>query len=235
MNESSFQTILNKMSLLYYKSKLYLSEAHLIRAPKDYAQKFQIEIPFSCDLDILNYLVGHWSPVYGSLSRKSWILFVIEICKILSKSDKDAFAIRKFHNSLINKNIKADVSLGCFEPIMKLIDSENHHTVVGRLRILRTKYYAHEDATVDRLSDELFPTYLEVWDLMDSLEKFLTAIYSQINAHVELQVERHLHKYFREFKNTYQYFKMTDDELETHFIKRKFGVEKYTRYRNSLE
>jgi|SRR5690606_18194501 len=235
MEEDPFKTILSKIYLLYYKSKINLSEAHLFRTPKGYTQKFQIEIPFKCDLDILDYLIGHRSPVYGSLSRKAWMLFVIEISKILSKSNNDAFAIRKFHNSLANKNIKADISLDCFKPILGLIDADDERTVIGRLRILRNKYYAHEDAKVNRLTDRLFPTYNDVWELMDLLEEFLIAMYSQLDTHVDLEVERHLHKYLREFKRTYQYFKTIDDEFETYFIKRKFGDEKYERYMNSIE
>ena len=69
MEEDPFKTILSKIYLLYYKSKINLSEAHLFRTPKGYMQKFQIEIPFKSDLDILDYSVGHRSPVYGSLSR----------------------------------------------------------------------------------------------------------------------------------------------------------------------
>lgn len=235
MEEDPFRTILSKIYLLYYKSKMHLSEAHLFRTPKDYTQKFQIEIPFKCDLDILDYLVGHRSPVYGSLSRKAWILFVIEVSKILSKSNNDAFAIRKFYNSLSNKNIKADVSLDCFRPILDLIDADDERTVIGRLRILRNKYYAHEDAVVDRLTDKLFPTYQDVWELMSLVEDLLIAIYSQLDTHVDLEVERHFDKYLREFKITYQYFKTIDDEFETYFIKRQFGDEKFNRYMNSIE
>lgn len=235
MEEDPFRTILSKIYLLYYKSKINLSEAHLFRTPKGYVQKFQIEIPFKCDLDILDYLVGHRSPVYGSLSRKAWILFVIEISKILSNTGSDAFAIKKFHNSLLFRNIKADVSLECFEPLLALIDSDDKSTVIGRLRTLRNKYYAHTDAKVNQLTNQLFPTYLEVWELIDLLEEFLIAIYSHLDTHVDLEVERHLHKYLREFKKTYQYFKIIDDEFEMYFIKRKFGDEKFDRYMNSRE
>ncbi|RQP16378.1 MAG: hypothetical protein EAS52_12020 [Parapedobacter sp.] len=235
MEEDPFRTILSKIYLLYYKSKMHLSEAHLFRTTKDYTQKFQIEIPFKCDLDILDCLVGHRSPVYGSLSRKAWILFVIEISKILSKSDNDAFAIRKFYNSLRNKNIKADVSLDCFKPVLDLIDSDDERTVIGRLRILRHKYYAHEDAKVNRLTDRLFPTYNDVWELMDLLEEFLIAMYSQLDTHIDLEVERHLHMYLREFKRTYQYFKTIEDKTEIYLIQRTFGDEKFNRYMNSME
>src|SRR5690606_3929648 len=113
------------------------------------------------------------------------------------KSNNDAFAIRKFYNSLSNKNVKADISLDCFKPILDLIDADDEHTVIGRLRILRNKYYAHEDAVVDQLTDKLFPTYQDVWELMSLVEDLLIAIYSQLDTHVDLEVERHLDEYLR--------------------------------------
>ena len=116
-----------------------------------------------------------------------------------------------------------------------MIDADDERTVIGRLRILRNKYYAHEDAKVNRLTDRLFPTYNDVWELMSLVEEFLIAIYSQLDTHVDLEVERHLHIYLREFRRTYQYFKTIDDEFETHFIRRKFGNEKYDRYMKSME
>src|SRR5690606_32511349 len=132
-------------------------------------------------------------------------------------------------------NIKADVSLDCFKPVLDLIDSDDERTVIGRLRILRHKYYAHEDAKVNRLTDRLFPTYNDVWELMDLLEEFLITMYSQLDTHIDLEVERHLHKHLREFKRTYQYFKTIDDKTEIYLIQRTFGDEKFNRYMNSME
>lgn len=233
MEDRSFKDILGNTYVIYYKSKIALSEAHLFRNPKDFTQKFDIEIPFKCDLDVLSYLIGQQSAVYGVLARKSWILYVIEITKILSY--KEAFGIGKLHNKIRDRHLKTDIATDCFKSVLDLIDQKQPDSVVEKLKFLRDKYYAHRDGEVDRLSNELFPTFQHVWELMDLLDRFFIAIYSQLDAHIDLIVNRHLDKYLREFKRTYQYFKTVKDETETWFIRRQFGDEKFTHYMSSTE
>lgn len=233
MEKTLFDEILGTIYLLYYKAKIDLGEAHLTRSPKGYLQKFEIKMPFKCDLDILDYLIGHRSPIYSAMSRKSWILYVLEITKILSNNE--AFGIGKLYNKILNKNININVSLDCFKPVLTLLESKDTSSTIHKLKFLRDKYYAHTDAEVGRLTDRLFPTYDEAWDLMIIIEQFLRDIYTQKDVDIELEINRHLHSYLREFKRTYQYFKTIEDVAEKHMLRHRFGEEKSDIYFNSLE
>src|SRR5690606_40850598 len=97
-----------------------------MHSPKGYLQKFELEMPFRCDLDILDFLVSRRTPTYSMLSKKCWILFVLEITKILSS--KESFGIGKFYNQIFYKNIKTTAGLDCFKPVLQLIEprSEEH-------------------------------------------------------------------------------------------------------------
>jgi len=233
MEKTPFDEILGTIYLLYYKAKMDLGEAHLARSPKGYLQKFGVEMPFRCDLDILDYLIGHRSSIYSAMSRKSWILYVLEITKILSYNE--AFGIGKLYNKILNKNININVSLDCFKPILTLLESKDTSCPLHKLKILRDKYYAHTDAEVGRLTDRLFPTYDEAWDLMFLIEQFLRDIYAQRDTDIDLDIHRHLHSYLREFKRTYQYFKKIEDAAEKFILRRHFDEEKCHQYFNSLE
>lgn len=89
--------LLGDIYILYIKSKIALAEAHLCRSPKSYFERFDLKADPKYDVDILDYLVRGESPGYNDLSRKSWILFVLEISKILSTGKGDKFSIYKFH------------------------------------------------------------------------------------------------------------------------------------------
>ncbi len=74
------------------------------------------------------------------------------------------------------------------------------------------------------MPQDVFPTYNEVWKLMDVIERFLVAIYSEYHAGIDLRIDRFLNKYAREFEKTYKYFQTTMDiadiyRLERHFSK----------------
>lgn len=233
MEESTFDKKLGKIYLLYYKAKIYLGEAHLMHSPKGYLQKFELEMPFRCDLDILDFLVSRRTPTYSMLSKKCWILFVLEITKILSS--KESFGIGKFYNQIFYKNIKTTAGLDCFKPVLQLIEPKNDIGIVRKLKFLRDKYYAHMDAEVERLTDRLFPTYDEAWDMMFVIEQFLTDIYSQKDSDIDLEINRHFHNYLREFKRTYEYFKTIQDPIEKMILRNHFDNEKSQAYFESQE
>lgn len=233
MEEEKFDKVLGKIYLLYYKSKIALGEAHLMRSPKNYLQKFKINLPFNCDLDILDYLITKRSSIHSELSNKSWILYVLEITKILSYNE--SFGIGKLYNQILNKNIKVNISLNSFKPILALIDTQNKNPLVENLKILRDKHYAHTDKEVECLTNRLFPTYNEAWELMFLVEDFLTNIYYERDSDIDLGIDRHLFNYLSEFKITYQYFKMIDDMVEKNLLRRYFSEERCHAYFNSQE
>ncbi|WP_336834491.1 hypothetical protein [Sphingobacterium siyangense] len=92
--------------MLYIKSKVALAEAHLTRSPKLYFEKFNTKNDPEINIEILDYLVTRESPVYAELSRKSWLLFVLEITKILSKSKGENFGFWKLYNKLVHKEFE---------------------------------------------------------------------------------------------------------------------------------
>lgn len=210
-----------------------LGEAHLIHTPKDYLEKFMINMPFKCDLDILNYLVSKRTSTYSSLTNKCWILFVLEITKILSY--KESFGIGKLYNKILNKNIKVDIDLDIFSPVLQLIDNKHQDGIVNKLLFLRDKHYAHTDAEVEQLSSKLFPTYNEAWDMMFVIEKFLKSIYATNDSDVDLEINRHFEGYLREFKRTYEYFKIIDDPIEKIILQNHFDQEKCKAYFDSIK
>lgn len=95
-----------KKDVLYIKSKVALAEAHLTRSPKLYFEKFNTKNDPEINIEILDYLVTRESPVYAELPRKCWVLSVLEITKILSKSKGEKFGIGKLYNKLLNKEFK---------------------------------------------------------------------------------------------------------------------------------
>lgn len=231
--EKEFDIILGKIYLLYYKAKIYLGEAHLIQTPKGYLEKFNIDMPFKCDLDILDYLVGRRTSTYSTLSNKCWILFVLEITKILSY--RESFGIGKLYNKILNRNIDTEIQLECFRPILQLIDNKCQTGIVNKLMFLRDKHYAHTDAEVEQLTNRLFPTYNEAWDMMFVIEQFLKDIYGQKDSDVDLEINRHFNGYLREFRRTYEYFKTIQDPIEKMILRNHFDNEKIQAYFESQE
>lgn len=226
--------LLGSIYILYIKAKIALAETHLCRSPKNYFKKFELEETTNYNLEILDYLVRGESPGYNELSRKSWILFVLEITKILSKGKGDKFSIGKFYNKLLYKEFTDNIPLDCFREIMKIIEDKNPDSVVNRLKILRDKFYAHSDADMERMTDAMFPTFNEVWSLMDNVEECLMAIYKYYDSGINLDVNRFLQKYIREFERLYQFFQVTTDFRVTYRLKQKLGDSGYLAFRENI-
>ncbi len=112
-DKNKCKELIGKIYVLYIKSKVALAEAHLTRSPKLYFEKFNTKNDPEINIEILDYLVTRESPVYAELSRKCWVLFVLEITKILSKSKGEKFGIWKLYNKLSNKEFKENISLDC--------------------------------------------------------------------------------------------------------------------------
>ncbi|WP_286733925.1 MULTISPECIES: hypothetical protein [Sphingobacterium] len=223
-NINKCKELIGKIYVLYIKSKVALAEAHLTRSTKLYFEKFNTKNDPEINIEILDYLVTRESPVYAELSRKCWVLFVLEITKILSKSKGEKFGIGKLYNKLVHKEFKEDISLDCFSEILKMIEDNDQDSTLSKLKLLRDKFYAHTDNEINIITQDLFPTYNEVWELMDAIERFLVAIYSEYDAGIDLRIDRFLNKYAREFEKTYKYFQTTMDiadiyRLERHFSK----------------
>lgn len=233
MEKATFDQILDKICLIYYKAKIDLGEAHLMHSPKGYLQKFEVEMPFKCDLDILDFLIGQRTSTYSALSKRCWILFVLEITKILSY--RESFGIGKLYNKILYRNIDTDIKLECFKPILQLIDNKCQTGIVNKLMFLRDKHYAHTDAEVEQLTSRLFPTYNEAWDMMFVIEQFLKDIYGQKDSDVDLEVNSHFHGYLREFRRTYEYFKTIQDPIEKMILRNHFDNEKSQAYFESKE
>lgn len=70
--EKEFETLLGNIYLLYFKAKISLGEAHLIGNPKGYLKRFDLRMPFKCDLDILDYLVSVRTSTYSTLCN-NWL------------------------------------------------------------------------------------------------------------------------------------------------------------------
>ncbi len=222
-NINKCKELIGKIYVLYIKSKVALAEAHLTRSPKLYFEKFNTKNDPEINIEILDYLVTRESPVYVELSRKCWVLFVLEITKILSKSKGEKFGIWKLYNKLRNKDLKEDISLDCFSEILKMIEDNDQDSTLSKLKLLRDKFYAHTDNEINIMTQDLFPSYNEVWELMDAIERFLVAIYSEYNAGIDLKIDRFLTKYAREFEKTYKYYQYTTDLAEVYRLERHFS------------
>ncbi|MFD1771211.1 AbiU2 domain-containing protein [Sphingobacterium suaedae] len=222
-NINKCKELTGKIYVLYIKSKVALAEAHITRSPKLYFEKFNIRNDPEINIEIIDYLVTRESPVYAELSRKSWVLFVLEITKILSRSKGEKFSIGKLYNKLLNKEFKENISLDCFNEVLKVIDDNDQDSTLNKLKLLRDKFYAHTDDQINILTQDLFPTYNEVWDLMNVIERFLVAIYSEYDAGIDLRIDRFLNKYAREFEKTYKYFQNTMDTADTYRLERHFS------------
>lgn len=222
-NINKCKELIGKIYVLYIKSKVALAEAHLTRSPKLYFEKFNSKNDPEINIEILDYLVTRESPVYAELSRKCWVLFVLEITKILSKSKGEKFGIWKLYNKLVNKEFKENISLDCFIEVLSVINNNDQDSTLNKLKLLRDKFYAHTDSEINILTQDLFPSYNEVWELMDAIERFLVAIYSEYNAGIDLRIDRFLNKYAREFEKTYKYFRNTMDIADTYRLDRHFS------------
>lgn len=231
-DKNKCKELIGKIYVLYIKSKVALAEAHLTRSPKLYFEKFNTKNDPEINIEILDYLVTRESPVYAELSRKCWVLFVLEITKILSKSKGEKFGIGKLYNKLVNKEFKENISLDCFIEVLSVINNNDQDSTLNKLKLLRDKFYAHTDSEINILTQDLFPSYNEVWELMDAIERFLVAIYSEYNAGIDLKIDRFLTKYAREFEKTYKYFRNTMDIADTYRLERHFDKLEIEAFRN---
>lgn len=223
---------LDNIFLIYFKAKIYLSESHLITSPKSYYEQFGLNLNANLDLDILFFIIKR-SPGYNQLGSKSWILFVTEITKILSSGGSDKHSILKFYNKLANNQYKNNFNLECFDKIISLIKDDNDDSTIGRLRVLRDKYYAHSDENFNELTTELFPTFTEIWELMDKIEVFLKAMYSQNGSDLLLDIDNIISRYFLDFERMYRYYQVTEVIGDVYKIKSNFREERFNKFRNT--
>lgn len=230
MNKDPFLEHLDNIHLMYYKSKIYLAESHLMTRPKNYNDKFGLDLKADYDLDILFFIIKK-SLVYNQLGNRSWVLYVIEITKILSSSKVDNFRIMKLYNKLNDKGNKSNFNLQCFDEIKAIIEDKNNESVLGKLKVLRDQFYAHSDEDFNKITNELFPTYDEIWDLMDIVEKFLRAIYFQKDCGVSLDISNIIGRYLFEFKRMYRYYQVTNDFGELYSLEHNFSKERIEIFR----
>jgi hypothetical protein len=230
MNNDQSLEHLDKIHLMYYKSKIYLAESHLMTSPKSYHYKLGLDLNAGYDLDILFFIIKK-SLGYNQLGNRSWMLYVIEITKILSSSKGDKFSIMKLYNKLNGKEYKNSYNLQCFDVIKAIIEDKNKESVLGKLKILRDKYYAHSDEDFNKITNKLFPTYDEIWDLMDTVEKFLRAIYSQDDVELVFSIDHIINRYTLEFNRIYRYYQVTEDFGELYSLNRTFSKERIEIFR----
>lgn len=230
MNNDPFLEHLDNIHLMYYKSKIYLAESHLMTRPKSYHDKLGLDLNANYDLDILFFIIKK-SLGYNQLGNRSWMLYVIEITKILSSSKVDKFSIMKLYNKLNDKEYKNSYNLQCFDEIKAIIDDKNKESVLDKLKVLRDQFYAHSDEDFNKITNELFPTYDEIWDLMEIVEKFLRAIYSQDNVEPMFSVDHIINRYILEFKRIYHYYQVTEDFGELYSLYKNFSKDRIEIFR----
>jgi len=204
--KSPCRELLGNIYILYIKAKIALAETHLMRSPKSYCEKFEPKFDPKYNLTVLDYLIRVESPGYNELSRKGWILFVLEIMKILAKGKDDKFSIMKLYNKLLHKEFNEDIPLQYFTDFLKIINDNNTTSVLNKLKTLRDKFYAHSDADIGKMTDELFPTYDEAWNLMFRIEKCLIAIYKYYDTEIDLNVRDFLESIFANLKDYMSFF-----------------------------
>lgn len=230
MKNIQYNKHLESIFLIYFNSKIYLAESHLMINPKSYHDKFGLNLNSNYDLDILFFIITR-SPGYKQLGSRSWKLFVIEITKILSSSKNDKYSILKLYNKFLN-DIDKD-NLECLDEILNIIKTKNNESVLGKLTVLRDQYYAHSDEDYNTITNKLFPTYEEIWDLMDKVELFLKSIYSQSGSAIVLDINRIIIKYLMGFKRMYNYYQATKDFRELSILKRNFSEERIEAFRKT--
>src|SRR5690554_3716507 len=229
MNNDHSHEHLDNIHLMYYKSKIYLAESHLMTSPKSYHDKLGLVLNADYDLDILFFIIKK-SLGYKKLGVRSWMLYVIEITKILSCSKVDKYSIMKLYK-LNDKGHKDSYNLQCFDEIKAIIEDKNKESVLGKLKVLRDKYYAHSDEDFNKITNKLFPTYDEIWDLMDTVEKFLRAIYSQDDVELVFSIDHIINRYTLEFNRIYRYYQVTEDFGELYSLNRTFSKERIEIFR----
>lgn len=230
MNNALSYEHLDNIHLIYYKSKIYLAESHLMTSPKSYHDKLGLDLNADYDLDILFFIIEK-SLGYNQLGSRSWMLYVIEISKILSSSRGDKYSIKKLYNKLNDKEYKNSYDLQCFDEIKAIIEDKNKESVLGKLKVLRDQFYAHSDEEFNNMTNKLFPTYDEIWDLMDTVEKFLRAIYYQDNVEPMFSVDHIINRYIFEFKRIYHYYQVTEDFGVLYSLNRNFSKERIEIFR----
>jgi len=230
MNNDQSLEHLDNIHLMYYKSKIYLAESHLMTSPKSYHDKLGLDLKADYDLDILFFIIKK-SLVYNQLGNRSWMLYVIEITKILSSSNSDKFSIMKLYKKLKNKEYKNSYNLQCFDEIKAIIEDENKESVLSKLKVLRDQFYAHSDEDFNKITHELFPTYAEIWDLMDKVEKFLRAIYSQDIKEPMFSIDHIINRYIFDFKRIYRYYQIAEDHGVQYSLYSNFSKERIEIFR----
>lgn len=108
------------------------------------------------------------------LRHSLWILCIIELNKLLSKSDKDYYNLWTFIKNLENNiyqghNVPADTIT---EWRNTLFSKKN---IIKKTLLLRNKLYAHTDKDVDKVSVDI--TFDDVNELILIVEKVIRGIY----------------------------------------------------------
>lgn len=121
------------------------------------------------EAEYLNY-----SQHFKFLRHSLWRLCIIELHKLLSKSDKDVYNLRTFLN-----NLKNNIYKGHNVPVETITEWRNtllsKKSTIKKILLLRNKLYAHTDKDVDKLSVDI--TFEEVHDLIYIIEKVIRGIY----------------------------------------------------------
>ena len=116
----------------------------------------------------------HNSMHFKFLRHSLWRLCIIELNKLLSKSDKDFYNLWIFIKNLENNiyqghNVPADT----ITEWRNIVSSKKN--IIKKILLLRNKLYAHTDKDVDKLTIDI--TFDEVNELIVIVEKVIRGIY----------------------------------------------------------
>lgn len=152
------------------KSDIWQIWKILISCKDNYLYSRYLNIPDSQEeLEYLNY-----SPHFRFLRHSLWRLCIIELHKILSKSDNDFYNVWTFL-----KNLKANNYEQHNVPSLNIVEWEkmlfSKKKTIRKITLLRNKLYAHTDADLEVLNFDI--TFDEVKELINIVEDVIQGIY----------------------------------------------------------
>ena len=109
------------------------------------------------------------------LRHSLWRLSIIELHKLLSKSDKDFYNlwtfIKNLETNIYNQHNVPELIISDWRTTL---NSKN--STIKKIMLLRNKIYAHTDPENDKLIIDI--TFEEVYDLIQIVEKVIRGIYN---------------------------------------------------------
>ena len=216
-NKKSIEETLNYTFVMYENSVRYLTICNYINYPARYEEY----VKYKSNVDpALLYHILNISPHFQQYQFFSWMLFIIEIQKIIGGST-DKFSLRAIKRVIKEKSY---IEPQEFSPVIPKIDNffSKNKKIIKQIRELRNQKYAHSDYIKQMNEDILFK---DAWNLLDSIKEILEEFGEILDWGFSFLGPGHYLSNISEFENHYLQLINSTDSKDIALINNLVGVD----------